>query len=449
MLINFLIKKISVLLITLFLCAVIPMNSFGQSCPACGPSRVYTGTALELNTNTNGAGASLADANWSGAGNFSSPSIARFDQNRNYVWKGNDFNLRGIVLEGGANLTLDRPNDGNNDSFVIGGPDEANKGCIVIKSGSTLTLRYISSLENVTICIESGGELILDSRESDRNDYLFNNVDITLNGPDAKLTFGDADINLGDGNLTIVGYSGTPNEGCTEDASGNLFLPNPIPNISADPNKTNLKDFCNFLARAGFSITPVEYLSFTAKYNSSDRSNEIKWVTASEKNNSHFIIQRAVNDIKSWEDLGEVSGAINSDMPIEYDFIDDQLPLVGGNVYYRLKQVDLEGKSSLGEVVSVRVGAISGKGTWRVFPNPNNGEAIRLELLHKEKYKGEEVSIRLLFNYNNLDNKQIVTKDIFDLSNQLQQLLHPIGKGVAVLEIIWGNQVEHIKILKK
>lgn len=450
MLTNFLIKKISVLLITLLLCAVISMDSFGQSCPACGTTtntKTYNiSSSLNVDEGNNNQNAN----NWTPSGSPSSSEIARFNNPNTYTWiPTNTTNIKGLILENNANLILDRSGQGSTPTFIIGGTSESDKGCIVVNSGSTLTLKYISNLINVNICVEPGGEIIFDSRREDRNDFLFNNVEITLQGPDAKISFGEADIIVGTGGVTVIGYSGSPGVGCSRDSNGDLVYPNPMPNISADPTKTDIDDYCNFLARAGFSINPVDYLSFTSNHNSSDRSNEINWVTASEKENSHFIIQRSVNDVKSWEDIGEVSGAINSEIPIAYDFTDSFLPLAGGNMYYRLKQLDLEGKSSLGEVISVRVGGISDKGTWRVFSNPNNGEAIRLELLHKEKYKGEEVSIRLLSNYNSLENKQIVTKDIFDLSSQLQQLLSPIGKGVAVLEIIWGNQVEHIKILKK
>ncbi|GAB2625264.1 T9SS C-terminal target domain-containing protein [Belliella aquatica] len=435
MLTNFLIKKISVLLITLLLCASISIDSFGQSCPECVPTRaiIPLGNSGTVNSPT------------PITVNNPSNQIFQFTGNGFFSWSTNStITLRGIVLDPGVYMTLGTANsNGNNDAFKIAGTSATDRGCITVKNGATLNLAWISELQFVDVCVEDGGKIIFDSenaKNGGRNEYTFDGVLITLAGPNAQLNFGDAKITI-DRGLDIVGWTG--DQVCDSASADNPSSSGQSGNISWNSETANICAILNF------GILPVEYLSFTANHNSLERSNEINWVTASEKNNSHFIIQRSINDIKSWEDLGEVNGAINSDMPIAYDFTDSFLPLAGGNIYYRLKQVDLEGKSSLSEVISVRVGGMSGKGTWRVFPNPINGEAIRLELLSKEKYKGEDVSIRLLSNYNSLENKQIVTKDIFDLSNQLQQLLQPLGKGVAVLEIIWGNQVEHIKILKK
>lgn len=440
-------KNTGLFLATLLLCALLSVESSGQSCPACPASgsgfttKNYIGGPGDVNSGN------LATNNlsWNSFGVPMSNNIARFTTSGNYNWTiggTNSVNIAGLILEQNVTLNIGRSNNNETPAFNIAG------GCIVVKSGATLNFTYFTKLDNLNICVEPGGKLIFSSTSSgnssgQRDDFSFGNVVINLQGSTAEIEFGNADIILPGSGLVIEGWTGSAQDFCREG-----YTP-PIPGNSGNiswSSQFEVDQLCKIL---NGRVLPVEYLSFTANHIGSERSNEIKWVTASEKNNSHFIIQRSINDIKSWVDLGEVNGAINSDTPIEYDFKDTSLPLAGGNVYYRLKQVDLEGKSFLGEVVSVRIGAMSGKGTWRVYPNPNNGEAIQLELLNKEKYKGEEIFIRLLSNYSGLGNKQIATKDIFDLSNQLKEMINPLGKGVAVLEIIWGNQIEHIKILKK
>ena len=73
----------------------------------------------------------------------------------------------------------------------------------------------------------------------------------------------------------------------------------------------------------------------------------MNWQTASEINNDNFIIERSA-DGHSWTGIGKIQGAGNSSTIHNYDFVDES-PLslgrgVGGEVYYRLKQTDFDGR---------------------------------------------------------------------------------------------------------
>ncbi len=431
-------KKTNGLFLTFgLLCALISFESIGQSCPECGPSRTYEGSSLELNTQSNGANASLAGANWSGGTQtFLAGSVARFNQPLNYIWRGNDFNLGGIVLENGANLTLDRPNEGNDEAFTISG------NCIVVGPGSTLNLIYITSLANIVVCVEDGGKIIFDSRSDTRNEFSFDNVDIRLNGPNAELNFGEAEVNIGAGGLIIEGWTGSAEDLCE---NGNPPIPGSSGNISWT-SSIQLDELCKIL---NGRILPVEYLSFTVNHREEKRSNEINWVTASEKNNSHFILESSINNVQSWQVVAEVEGSINSEMPVAYAATDKNLPLSGGMVYYRLKSVDLNGRYTYSEVIAARLNPISGKATWRVYPNPSQGNQVNLELLNRERYNGEEITLTIRSASPMVSQKTASTKDIFVLSDLLKEMLQDNGKGISILEISWSNQIEQIKILQK
>lgn len=114
----------------------------------------------------------------------------------------------------------------------------------------------------------------------------------------------------------------------------------------------------NSLPAAGWtSITlgypvnlPIELSGFNAK-NINDEI-ELFWETKSEINNSHFIIERSA-DGQSFEDIGQVQGSLNSNSTNYYDFIDRQPP--SRLAFYRLHQVDLDGRSSYSKVISVKV----------------------------------------------------------------------------------------------
>ena len=91
---------------------------------------------------------------------------------------------------------------------------------------------------------------------------------------------------------------------------------------------------------------PVELISFGAK--EKDGLAVLEWATATEINNKQFIIERSA-DGKVFEGIGIVLGSGNSADEKSYLFV-DETPLIGDN-YYRLKQVDFDGKFEYSEVI--------------------------------------------------------------------------------------------------
>jgi hypothetical protein len=93
---------------------------------------------------------------------------------------------------------------------------------------------------------------------------------------------------------------------------------------------------------------PVKLVSFNAKLVSESKV-LCSWATASEINNHYFEIERSL-DNKNWLAIGKVIGAGNSNKLISYQFTDNSL-LASNNqpttLYYRLKQTDFDGTSSL------------------------------------------------------------------------------------------------------
>jgi hypothetical protein len=116
-----------------------------------------------------------------------------------------------------------------------------------------------------------------------------------------------------------------------------------------------------FRVATTWSMTiPVELVSFTAK--KSGNANKLAWQTASELNNNYFDIQRST-DGATFQTIGQVKGAGNSNSLINYDFT-DETPSTGTN-YYRLQQVDVNGKTTNSKTVAVNA---TGKGSVKVFP---------------------------------------------------------------------------------
>ena len=99
------------------------------------------------------------------------------------------------------------------------------------------------------------------------------------------------------------------------------------------------------------SALPVELISFTGQ--PSDKNILLKWTTASETNSDYFYVEKS-KDAEQFEKIGKVKGAGNSNVVLNYSFIDDQ-PWPGIS-YYRLDQVDFNRAESYSKVISVEFG---------------------------------------------------------------------------------------------
>lgn len=114
---------------------------------------------------------------------------------------------------------------------------------------------------------------------------------------------------------------------------------------------------------------PVEYISFTGKV-LEPGINLLEWQTATETNSDHFVVQRLVTE-DQYRDLGVVPAAGNSSTVRKYEFIDNKAP--EGYAYYRLKQVDCDGKEYYSS--TIMVGGISGTvDLTNIYPNPVENE---------------------------------------------------------------------------
>ena len=113
---------------------------------------------------------------------------------------------------------------------------------------------------------------------------------------------------------------------------------------------------------------PVELLDFSAR--KIEKTVELNWQTASERNNAGFEIERADNG-GDWEPIGYVEGNGTSNVFLDYAFVDRE-PFMGNN-YYRLKQIDLDGQYDYSSMRHVLFTA-NNNAALSVYPNPSSGQ---------------------------------------------------------------------------
>jgi hypothetical protein len=107
---------------------------------------------------------------------------------------------------------------------------------------------------------------------------------------------------------------------------------------------------------------PIQLLYFTGTLENGET--HLSWSTASEFNNDHFELERSPG-VSGFTFFGSVKSQGNSNNPQTYQYIDPH-PF-DGYTYYRLKQVDLDGKFQYSKIISVQENTGF---SCSVYPNP-------------------------------------------------------------------------------
>lgn len=174
---------------------------------------------------------------------------------------------------------------------------------------------------------------------------------------------------------------------------------------------------------------PIDLLSFTAEA----VQNEVvlHWVTASEKNNDFFTIQRS-QMAEQWEDIATIQGAGNSQERKDYQSI-DALPYAGVS-YYRLKQTDYDGTYTYSAIKRVQV---EGGYQLKAYPNPTSDKLTVIT-----GFNLESDNIRLL---NTLG--QPVPIEINQVGSKAELEIKNIPAGVYMLQVRKGFWQQSLRIV--
>ena len=108
----------------------------------------------------------------------------------------------------------------------------------------------------------------------------------------------------------------------------------------------------DFIYARTFSATvlPVKWGDVFVKRNSNNEV-EINWTTMTEINNNFFEVEKSDNGF-DWVVVGKVKGGGNQSAKNSYKFVDG----ASVSAYYRIKQVDYDGKFDYSKVVSIELG---------------------------------------------------------------------------------------------
>ena len=164
--------------------------------------------------------------------------------------------------------------------------------------------------------------------------------------------------------------------------------------------------------------------------------NELNWQTTSEINNNYFDVEKSIDGI-TYEKIGEVAGHGSSNINQFYNFLDNNIKT---NInFYRLKQVDFNGKYNYSKVVKIGGNASIDEEVFTVFPNPSKDfAAVQIKDFARENYQVSLYDIK---------GKLIQNSTLYQGSTIVYFDLRRLYNGEYIIKLAKGSEVFAKKIL--
>ncbi|CAN5372699.1 hypothetical protein BH10BAC1_BH10BAC1_04270 [soil metagenome] len=290
---------------------------------------------------------------------------------------------------GATTLCNDVAFSGNSSGAGTAELNACNRGCLSVEHQSSWYYFTTPSAGNLDLTI---------SPSNGTDDYDFaiwgpfttSTIPCPPNGTPLRCSWAG-----GGGNTGVSSANNAPQTDLTEGAGGNKW----VQTIVTGAGSTYILLVDNFVSSAqpftlnwtltggatlGCTPLPIELLFFTAQLEGNKVN--LNWSTATEINNDFFTIEKST-DGTNFEFVTKVNGAGNSTAVLNYSTID--LSPLGGISYYRLKQTDYNGVSSLSILTEIQYFG-EGNFSFDVFPNPNDGRTFNVGV---NAEKGNEVEV--------------------------------------------------------
>jgi hypothetical protein len=188
------------------------------------------------------------------------------------------------------------------------------------------------------------------------------------------------------------------------------------------------------------SALPAAITNF--KGTKTETTDLLTWSTTSELNNAHFNVLYS-NDGKNFSRLTSVNSKAtsgNSNVVLNYS-AENNMPKLGHN-YYKLEQVDIDGKSLISSQVVDLMWGVNGS-TISVYPNPTSNE-LNIDIYTT---KAENSTIKIL-DMSGRILKEIQTK-LFVGANSIQTNISELATGIYTVQILENNKITQVSKVEK
>jgi hypothetical protein len=195
-----------------------------------------------------------------------------------------------------------------------------------------------------------------------------------------------------------------------------------------------------FVSGSPIVSLPLTLTNFSGKAEAG--GNVLSWITASEQNTAYFEVQRSVTGASSFQDLGQVAAAGNSEQSLQYGYTDAFAGPSHPAYSYRLKMADLDGKYTYSPIVTLRplVAAL----TISVSPNPFTQPT---SLVVSSPAAGNAV-----LSVTDMSGQRLVVRNVIlqQGDNALDpSLIARLPQGLYVISVATQTQQETIKFVKE
>jgi len=200
------------------------------------------------------------------------------------------------------------------------------------------------------------------------------------------------------------------------------------------------------IVRASYRILPIEVLEIKGEFLKEKRSSKLDWAVYGFQDHLLMTIQRAVNNVENWTQIDTVKGEFLKPELKSFSYTDENLPLSGGTLFYRIKLSHPDGTIfGYSNVVAFQVQPKIGISAWSVYPNPSGNAKVNLAFLGDfEEIQSPIHAVLMDFSGKSVEMQSFSVEEISDwLNNRLEKT----GKGIFILKIGRGTSQEVIKLL--
>lgn len=207
---------------------------------------------------------------------------------------------------------------------------------------------------------------------------LKGSAEVSIQSPGHFIITGDVELR-GNSEFTIDSNATVTINGDLDVGGSSVFTVNGTLNLNGDAATAGSGTVCgqgtaNITGTASGSgwcfsndVLPIKLISFDAELTETQNV-KLSWATSAEVNNDVFILERSENGMSFFE-IAQEPGNGNSQDRIDYSYV-DAFP-GNGLFYYRLSQIDFDGRSETFELVAIEIGENeTGECVLTVIPNP-------------------------------------------------------------------------------
>jgi hypothetical protein len=195
---------------------------------------------------------------------------------------------------------------------------------------------------------------------------------------------------------------------------------------------------------AATGILPVSLIDFNGLYRNEGKV-ELNWLTNFEQNSDRFEIERSF-DGTEWQKVGALKAQGVSSVRKSYSFTDEagRNTAIKKDLYYRLKQIDLDNKSAYSRILIVRVYNTQSTKMISVTPNPSKNDISVNVQLNESSF--------IVMKVINTSGNEVMKKSLKASAGSNSFMLEGTSKlqrGMYVLEVIINSKERMVVKLMK